>query len=65
MKKVAAILLLVAMCAGTGFCQIGPWPDAFDPGQLRSLHIQMVDPLDWDVIRFDTTFDIEKPAYLC
>jgi hypothetical protein len=42
---------------------IGPWPDAFAPLELRSLHIEMENPGDWDIIRFDTTFDIELPAY--
>ena len=60
-REIAYFWLLLFVCTGSAF-SIGSWPDAFNPTQLRSLHIQM-DPADWETVRFDTTFDIERPAY--
>src|SRR5262245_19027838 len=37
------------------------WPAVFDPLQLASLNLQM-DPLDWETIQNDPTFEIEVPA---
>ena len=62
MKRISTMCLLCIVCAGAARAAIGPWPDAFDPLELRTLHIDM-DPADWETIRFDTTFDIEVPAY--
>lgn len=37
------------------------WPEVFDTNNLMTLNLQL-DPSDWDVIRYDMTFDIEVPA---
>jgi hypothetical protein len=47
--------------AGTVSAQIGDWPDPYDPARLLTLNLEM-DPLDWETIRFDLTYDIEVPA---
>jgi hypothetical protein len=49
-------------CTGSAQAQIPDWPGIFDPNQLLTLNIQTVNPSDWDVIRYDMTFDIEVPA---
>lgn len=63
MKNLFYTCLLCMLWAGTALGEIGPWPDAFAPLELRTLYIEMENPGDWDIIRFDTTFDIEKPAW--
>ncbi|MEN8127673.1 MAG: CotH kinase family protein [Planctomycetota bacterium] len=63
MKNVFFFCLLIGIAVSSAFGAIGAWPDAYAPLELRSLHVQMENPGDWDIIRFDTTFDIEKPAY--
>ncbi len=62
MKNTPNTCLLFLLCAGCAMGAIGAWPDAFDPLELRTLNIEM-DPADWETIRFDTSFDIEVPAY--
>jgi spore coat protein CotH len=37
------------------------WPGLYDPTQLITLNLDM-DPVDWDTVKADTTFDIEVPA---
>ena len=37
------------------------WPEVFDPFVVRTFNLE-IDPADWDVIRFDTTNEIEVPA---
>jgi spore coat protein CotH len=37
------------------------WPEVFNPLVVRTFNLQ-IDPADWDVIRFDTTNEIEVPA---
>ena len=39
------------------------WPDLYDPFTLHTLNLELVDPADLDVILYDTTFDIEVPAW--
>ena len=63
MKKTLINACLWFVCAGAALGAIGPWPDAFAPLELRTLYIEMENPSDWDIIRYDTTFDIEKPAW--
>jgi spore coat protein CotH len=41
---------------------VSTWPGVFDPTHVLSLYLRM-DPADWDVVRFDATNSIEKPAY--
>ena len=40
------------------------WPDFYDPFSLHTLYVETVNPDDLAVIKNDTTFDIEVPAYL-
>jgi hypothetical protein len=47
--------------SGAARAQVGDWPAPYDPGTLLTFHIEM-DPLDWDTIRFDLTYDIEVQA---
>jgi hypothetical protein len=56
---VAALLLAIGLLPLTAEAQ--DWPDAFDPLQLLTLNLEM-DPLDWETIQNDETFDIEVPA---
>ncbi|MHC4219697.1 MAG: hypothetical protein ACYSU7_14745, partial [Planctomycetota bacterium] len=60
----AGLMLAAAMLVGpTGAAsaQLGDWPDPYDPARLLTLNLDM-DPLDWETIRFDLTYDIEVPA---
>lgn len=43
--------------------QVPDWPELYDPFSLHTLHVQTIAPSDFDVIRADTTYDIEVPAY--
>lgn len=43
--------------------QVPEWPDLYDPFSLHTFHVQTIDPNDFDVIKADTTYDIEVPAY--
>ena len=68
-KKKSALLAVfsfVTFLVVTGILSVPAeaqeWPDIFDPTQLRTLNLEM-DPLDWDMIQNDLTFDIEKPAW--
>lgn len=38
------------------------WPEIFDPFVLRTFNLVM-DPQDWNTIRYDTTNEIEVPAW--
>ncbi len=62
-KTMWMFCLLLFTAADPAYSAIGPWPDAFNPFQLRTLYVQMENPADWDIVRFDTTFEIEKPAW--
>ncbi|MHC5156400.1 MAG: hypothetical protein ACYSO3_09875, partial [Planctomycetota bacterium] len=50
----------MAGCVQSAGVAFALFPDGLE---LRSLYFQMENPGDWDIIRFDTSFDIEKPAY--
>ena len=43
--------------------QVPDWPDLYDPSELHTLHVQTLYATDFDLIRADTTYDIEVPAY--
>ena len=62
MVVIFAIALNTVLCTGSAQAQIPDWPGIFEPNQLLTLNIQTVNPDDWDVIRYDMTFDIEVPA---
>ena len=42
--------------------QVPAWPDLYNPFSLHTFHVQTIDPNDFDVIKADTTYDIEVPA---
>lgn len=58
---IVAVMLNTLLCANSAQAQ--GWPDVFDPNQLLTLNIKMVNPANWDTIRYDLTFDIEVPAW--
>jgi len=62
MLAIVAIALNAVLCRGSAQAQIPNWPEIFEPNQLLTLNIQTVNPSDWDIIRYDMTFDIEVPA---
>ncbi|MHC4285324.1 MAG: CotH kinase family protein [Planctomycetota bacterium] len=62
MVVIVTVLLITICCTGSAQAQIPDWPGIFEPNQLLTLNIQTVNPSDWDVIRYDMTFDIEVPA---
>lgn len=53
------VLLFAASSNG----QVPDWPELYNPFSLHTLHVQTIAPSDFDVIRADTTYDIEVPAY--
>jgi len=57
------VLLNTIWCTSSAQAQIPDWPGIFEPNRLLTLNIQTVNPDDWDVIRYDMTFDIEVPAF--
>jgi len=59
---IVMVLLNAIWCTSSAQAQIPDWPGIFEPNQLLTLNIQTVNPDDWDVIRYDMTFDIEVPA---
>src|SRR5688572_13985047 len=54
----AVMIALVAMAAPVS---AQSWPRVFDPLVVRTFNLEL-EPADWDVIRFDTTNEIEVPA---
>ncbi|OFW29828.1 MAG: hypothetical protein A3H97_08785 [Acidobacteria bacterium RIFCSPLOWO2_02_FULL_65_29] len=52
------VLALVAMAAPAS---AQSWPQVFDPLVVRTFNLEL-EPSDWDLIRFDTTNEIEVPA---
>ncbi|MBW8041521.1 MAG: hypothetical protein FVQ85_16205 [Planctomycetes bacterium] len=59
---IVTVVLSTMCCTGSAQAQIPDWPGIFEPTQLLTLNIQTVNPSDWDVIRYDMTFNIEVPA---
>ena len=57
--SVIAALLLLFTCT----INAQDWPEIFDSNQLMTLNLELLNPGDWDVIRYDMTFDIEVPAW--
>jgi hypothetical protein len=62
MVVIITVLLITICCTGSAHAQIPDWPGIFDPNQLLTLNILTVNSADWDIIRYDMTFDIEVPA---
>lgn len=62
MVVIVTVSLNAILCTSSAQAQIPDWPGIFEPNQLLTLNIQTVNPSDWDVIRYDMTFDIEVPA---
>ena len=62
MVVIVTVLLNAIWCTSSAQAQIPDWPGIFEPNQLLTLNIQMVNTGGWDVIRYDMTFDIELPA---
>jgi spore coat protein CotH len=59
-RPVLGALVLAALTA-TAPAAAQDWPQVFDPFVVRTFHFEL-DPADWDVVRFDTTNDIEVEA---
>jgi len=59
---IVTVALNTILCTSWTQAQIPDWPGIFEPTHLLTLNIQMVNPADWNVIRYDMTFDIEVPA---
>jgi hypothetical protein len=54
-------LLVAALIVLAGPAPAQDWPVVFDPFVVRTFNLTIA-PQDWDVIRFDTTNEIEVPA---
>lgn len=54
-------LATIVLLGAAANAQIGPYPDPYDPTRLLSFDLVM-DPANWELIRFDLTYDIEVPA---
>ena len=59
--RLAALILTAALIAISAEASAQSWPQVFDPLAVRTFNLEL-DPADWDVIRFDTTNEIEVPA---
>ena len=57
----AATAIILRVILGTGSAQAQNWPDVFDPNEFLTLNITMTQA-DWNTIRYDLTFNIEKQA---
>ena len=63
--KIAIVAIIAAVLNTllyTNSAQAQGWPDVFDTNQLLTLNIELLNPADWDTIRYDLTFNIEVPA---
>ena len=58
--RVSALVLVLVLTTAAVHAQA--WPDVFNPRQILTLNLQLSDQ-DWDTIRFDTTNEIEVPAW--
>jgi hypothetical protein len=54
-------VVVVALFAMAAPASAQSWPQVFDPFVVRTFNLEL-EPADWDVIRFDTTNEIEVPA---
>jgi len=60
----AAIVFLACLAsASVSVAQVPDWPDLYDPFTLYTLNVETVNADDFDLIRNDTTYDIEVPAW--
>lgn len=62
MIVIVTVVFNTILYTGSAKAQIPDWPGIFEPTQLLTLNVETVNPADWDVIRYDMTFDIEVPA---
>lgn len=64
---ISAISLPLIGCCFIGNVEaeitVPAWPDLYDPFSLYSLHIETLEAADFEIIRSDTTYDIEVPAW--
>src|ERR671915_2423497 len=58
--RVSALVMIFVVAASAARAQA--WPDVFNPFQILTLNLQLSDQ-DWETIRFDTTNEIEVPAW--
>ena len=63
--SVGLLTVFVTLLGPVGSSQaqvaIGDWPNLYDPFTLHSYSLRMTEA-NWDIIRFDSTHDIEVPA---
>jgi spore coat protein CotH len=59
--RLNSLVLCGALVALSASASAQSWPQVFDPFVVRTFNLEL-DPADWDVIRFDTTNEIEVPA---
>jgi hypothetical protein len=55
--------LFISMAGPTRALEVPDWPGLYDPFVLLTLNVETVEPTDFDLIRNDTTYDIEVPAW--
>jgi spore coat protein H len=61
-RLIAAAGVVLFLLAGPARAQMPSFASLFDPLQVLNLNIQL-DPSDWDIIRNDTSYSIERPGY--
>jgi len=60
----AVTSLVMTFSLSSAHAQVVPdWPDLYDPFTLLNLNVETVNPEDFDLIRNDTTYEIEVPAW--
>ena len=62
-RVLIVVLLAGAVALSARAPQGQTWPGVFDPLAVPSFNLQLVNESDWNVIRFDTTNEIEVPAW--
>jgi hypothetical protein len=62
-KAIYALSFTLGFFSITASAEVPDWPDLYDPFTLYTLNVETVDPADFDLIRNDTTYDIEVPAW--
>lgn len=62
-KAFYALSFTIGFFSITASAEVPDWPDLYEPFALYTLNVETVDPADFDLIRNDTTYDIEVPAW--
>lgn len=62
-KRLLIALSILGFALSAQAQSVPDWPGLYDPFKLYTLHVETVNPPDFDVIRNDTTYDIEVPAW--